>query len=334
VLYICVPAFDEASTVGLLLWRIRKVFQEFPREYEIAVYDDGSSDATAEVLEPYREVLPLTVLGGKPHRGYGAAVDALFQWASQRTRYARRDAAVLLQGDFTDQPEHLPELVKRFEGGADIVIAEPPLASFPTPLRRARRAARWALKPFATVPGVSDPFATLRLYRISVLRDTRKRLGDTPLVTATGWAANAELLLKTAPAARRIEVVEFAPRYDLRTRLTRVRPVAEAFAVLRFGSVARGLAAAAAKTPATKVTRERDAGPESGGAGGSDGSEDSGGSGPRPGLSPSPDRGPDSAPPDDRARRGRGRGRGRGRARPRPVPVEPAVAQTSEPEKR
>jgi hypothetical protein len=262
VLYICIPAYDEASTVGLLLWRIRKVFQEFSREYEIAVYDDGSSDATAEILAPYRDVLPLTVLGGAPHRGYGVAVDALCQWAAQRTRYARRDAAILLQGDFTDQPEHLPELVKRFEGGADIVVAETPLAALPTPLRRARRAARWALRPFATVPGVSDPFSSLRLYRISVLRDARKRLGETPLVTATGWLANAELLLKTAPAARRIEVVEFAPRYDLRTRASRVRPLAEAMAVLRFGPAARGLAAAAGRTAATKVARATDVGPD------------------------------------------------------------------------
>ncbi|HWZ61369.1 MAG TPA: glycosyltransferase family 2 protein [Gemmatimonadaceae bacterium] len=329
MLYICIPAYDEAATVGLLLWRIRKVFQEFSREYEIAVYDDGSSDATAEVLKPYRDVLPLTVLGGQPHRGYGAAVDALCQWAAQRTRYARRDAAILLQGDFTDSPEYLPELVKRFEGGADIVVAEPPLPSLPTPLRRARWAARWALKPFAAVPGVSDPFTTLRLYRISVLRDTRKRLGDTPLVTATGWAANAELLLKTAPAARRIEVVEFAPRYDLRTRASRVRPLSEAIAVLRFGPVARGLAAGAARTAATRITRAPDTGPDAGP--GTNGPE-SGPGGPGRGPSPSPDRGPDTAPAGERVRRGRGRGRGR--SRPRPVPVEPAVAQTSEPEKR
>ena len=330
MLYICIPAYDEASTIGLLLWRIRKVFQEFSREYEIAVYDDGSTDATAEVLRPYQNVLPLTILGGTPHRGYGAAIEALCTWASQRTRYARRDAAILLQGDFTDQPEHLPELIKRFEGGADIVVAEPPLAAFPTPLRRARWAARWALRPFATVPGVSDPFATPRLYRISVLRDARKRLGETPLVTAAGWAANAELLLKTAPVARRIEVVELAPRYDLRTRSTRVRPMAEAIAVLRFGSVARGLAAAVARTTATKITRAPDVGPDTG----SGPTDSDSGPGPGRGPSPAPESGPDATPSSERVRRrGRGRGRG-GRSRPRPAPVEPAVAQTSEPEKR
>ena len=96
MLYICIPAFNEAETIGLVLWKIRKVFQEFPRDYALAVYDDGSTDATAEVLKPYAEVLPLTVLGGseRGHAGYGTAVDALCRWATQRTRYARRERAV------------------------------------------------------------------------------------------------------------------------------------------------------------------------------------------------------------------------------------------------
>ena len=53
VLYICIPAYNEAQTIGVLLWRIRKVFQEYSREYEVLVYDDGSTDTTAETLEPY-----------------------------------------------------------------------------------------------------------------------------------------------------------------------------------------------------------------------------------------------------------------------------------------
>src|SRR5437879_5173981 len=167
VLYICIPSYNEADTVGVLLWRIRKVFQESSREYEILVYDDGSTDATAETLQPYGEVLPLTVLGGENHLGYDRALDALCRAVSARTRYPRRDAMITLQADFTDQPEHLPELIKRFEGGADLVVAERPVSpTMPQAVRRMRWIAAWAARASGTVRGVADPFGALRLYRI------------------------------------------------------------------------------------------------------------------------------------------------------------------------
>src|SRR3954470_14166878 len=124
LLYICIPAYNEAPTVGLVLWRVRSVMQEFTREYEIVVCNDGSSDATAETLESYSEVLPLTTIGGSEHRGYAHALDALARHVAARTRYPRRDAFITMQADFTDRPEDLGELVRRFEGGADIVVAE------------------------------------------------------------------------------------------------------------------------------------------------------------------------------------------------------------------
>jgi glycosyltransferase involved in cell wall biosynthesis len=242
VLYICIPAYNEAETIGVLLWRIRKVFQSYSREYEVLVHDDGSVDATAETVEPYRKVLPLTVLGGKEHRGYGAAVEALCRAVSARTKYPRRDAMIVMQADFTDQPEHLPELVKRFEGGADIVVAERSPASVqPPPARLLRRFAPWVTRPFVRIPGVSDPFGSYRLYRISVVRDMLKEVeAGSRMLSPDVRAANVELLARAVPFARRVETVSADPRYDLRVRATRIRPLADLMTLYRFGWAARG----------------------------------------------------------------------------------------------
>lgn len=236
MLYICVPAYNEAPTIGLLLWRIRKVLEEHPREYELIVLDDGSTDATADTLKPYQEVLPLTLLRHERCLGYAAALDTLARTAVKRTRYPRRDAMILLQGDFTDQPEHIPELVKRFEGGADIVIGErPPSSRVPSPVRRLRLLAPWVVRPFLKVAGVSDPFGTYRLFRIAVLRDLVRECSDLPVVQWSGWAANVELLVKARRFARRVETVTLDSRYDLRPRASRVRPLAAALDLYRFG---------------------------------------------------------------------------------------------------
>nr|MCU0625953.1 glycosyltransferase [Gemmatimonadaceae bacterium] len=95
MLRLCIPVHNEAPTIGVLLWRIRKVFQEFSREYDVTVFDDASSDGTAELLDPYRAVMPLTVLAAPRRVGYARAVDALVRHVAADDEYARRDAMVL-----------------------------------------------------------------------------------------------------------------------------------------------------------------------------------------------------------------------------------------------
>ncbi len=244
MLYICIPAYNEAPTVGLLLWRLRSVLQDFAREYEIVVYNDGSTDATAETLTSYKEVLPLTVIGGSEHRGYAQALEGLVRHVSQRTRYPRRDGLLMLQADFTDRPEDLPDLIKRFEGGADIVVAEREVtAAWPAPARMLRRLAP-LLTRSVQLPNVKDPFGTLRVYRISVLRDMIKSVPDgAALVASEVWSANVELLVRASRHARRIESVTFNPRYELRPRATRIQPWRDALALFRSTRAMKGLSA-------------------------------------------------------------------------------------------
>ena len=256
MLYICIPVHNESATVGVLLWRIRKMFQSYSREYEILVFDDASTDGTGEILAPYADVTPLTVIRSESRKGYAFAVNALAREASRRTKYPRRDAMIVMQGDFTDQPEHLPEIIKRFEGGADIVVAERTALKEPMEVKRLRQLAPWAIRFFVPVSGLDDPFGSFRLYRISLIRELLKTYGEKPLVTEDGWAANVQMLIATVPLARRVEKITVEPRYDLRVRPTRIKPFSDSMALFRFGRSARGskVTLPVASAPATAST--------------------------------------------------------------------------------
>ena len=147
---------------------------------------------------------------------------------------------IVMQADFTDQPELLPELIKRFEGGADIVIGERAAGNDPIPVRRLRKLAPWAIRFSLGASDLADPFGSFRLFRISLIREITKTDPDKPLAHSDGWAANLELLLATLPLARRAERVELASRYDLRVRESRIKPFADAMALYKFGRTVRG----------------------------------------------------------------------------------------------
>ena len=222
MIYVCIPSHHEAPTVGLLLWKIRQVFDGFSREYQLIVGDDGSTDATAEVLAPYARVLPLTVLRHSSRLGYGPTVEELLRLAVNRTDRPKRDCAVLMHADFAHSPDYLPDLVRRIEGGADLVVAEGSISGEPSRGRRLlRRFAPVLLRGRVRVPGVSDLVTGFAAFRLVTLRNAFRDAGDR-LVTTTGWAANAELLGHAARHARRIETVPVIERHDLRPRPSRV----------------------------------------------------------------------------------------------------------------
>lgn len=248
MLYICIPSRNEAATVGLLLWKVRQVFNSTPREYQLLVADDASTDATAEVLGPYTKVLPLTVLRQDRHQGYARTVENLLRHAVTLSDRPRRDAVILLHANFLHDPVTIPDLLKKFDSGADLVVAESRGEGAPTRgARLLRRYAPLLLRRGVRVRGLHDTVSGFLAMRLSVAKDALPGAGS--VLTGEGWVANAELIGRAASVARRIEGVEARERYDLLRRPVDVDAWAAARALWRAGGALRIPPAAGSARP-------------------------------------------------------------------------------------
>jgi hypothetical protein len=133
-----------------------------------------------------------------------------------------------MHADFTHAPEFIPDLVKRVDSGADLVVGEARLEGEPSRAYRLLR--RWApmlVRP--AVPQIGDMVSGFLAVRLATVKEALPEAGG--LVTTDGWAANAELLARLAGSARRIETVPVVERHDLRHRPSRLDAWEEARAL-------------------------------------------------------------------------------------------------------
>lgn len=233
MIYVCIPSHNQGATLGLLLWKVRQVFHAFPREYQFLVADDASTDGTREVLDLYQRALPVTVLRASAREGYAASLERALRESVRRTDRPRRDCAITLPPDFAVSPEALPDLVRRLESGADLVVGELNDQGAPWLVRLVRRGAPWMLKPGLSVPGVRDLFSGCYGVRLATLK--RCFRDGQALLETEGWCANAELVARTAVHARQIAAVPVAPGGMPAAPVGHPRPAALALAMLRAG---------------------------------------------------------------------------------------------------
>src|SRR5213082_2828787 len=241
MIYVCVPVHNEARTAGLVLWKVRQVFTLFPREYQLLVLDDASTDETPAVLASYAKVLPMTIMTHRAREGYARSLEELLRLALQRTDRPKRDCAITLHADFVHSPESMEEMVKRIESGADLIVAEQ-LDERGRSSPAVRLARRWTPR-LLPVPGVRDTVSGFCALRLIVLRQALGVGGGrdaAPLLATDGWCASAELLARLAPHARRVDAIPAEARYDLVQRPSRVHPWRQLLAAWRARAVIRG----------------------------------------------------------------------------------------------
>ncbi len=118
-LSVAITAFNEAARLPLSLERLIPYLQARGRPFEIVVNDDGSSDATAEVVRDFERRYPgqvrLVHALGNQNQGKGAGI--------RRAVLASRGRYVLFSdADFSTPIDELPRLIAPLQDGYDVAI--------------------------------------------------------------------------------------------------------------------------------------------------------------------------------------------------------------------
>ena len=114
---VVVPAFNEGVLLSHLVGRLREVLGALDLEYEILIVNDGSTDETQFVLEELSDSDPrLVPVHLTRNFGKEAALAAGLTIAEGR-------AVVFLDADLQHPPELIPDMVREWRSGYDVVNA-------------------------------------------------------------------------------------------------------------------------------------------------------------------------------------------------------------------
>ena len=114
---VVVPVYNEKENLEELYRRTTEVMSSLEKyDYEIVLFDDGSTDGSREIIEALCERdSHIKAIFYSRNFGYTKSV---FYCVKE----AKGDCAILLHADMQNPPELIPELVKKWENGAKNVL--------------------------------------------------------------------------------------------------------------------------------------------------------------------------------------------------------------------
>jgi glycosyltransferase involved in cell wall biosynthesis len=118
LLSVVVPAFNEEAVLPQFHARLAAVLAQIALPAEIIYVNDGSSDGTAQALQELK-ASDERVARVDLSRNFGKEI-AL----TAGLDHATGDAVVVIDADLQDPPELIPEFIRHFRAGCDVVYAQ------------------------------------------------------------------------------------------------------------------------------------------------------------------------------------------------------------------
>jgi dolichol-phosphate mannosyltransferase len=118
VISVVAPIFNEQENLPELRRRLVAALETTGQPFEIVLVNDGSRDRSGEIARQFHGEDPrIKLVELSRNFGHQPAVTA-------GVHHARGDCVVLIDADLQDPPEVIPEMVKKWQEGYEVVLGE------------------------------------------------------------------------------------------------------------------------------------------------------------------------------------------------------------------
>ena len=115
---VIVPMYNEEAVIHETYRRLTKVMQEHGESYEIVMINDGSRDKTGEIISQLcKQDEHIKMIDFARNFGHQIAITAGMD-------YAAGDCMVIIDGDLQDPPELIPEMIRIWREGYEVVYGK------------------------------------------------------------------------------------------------------------------------------------------------------------------------------------------------------------------
>lgn len=206
-----IPVYNEALNIVPLLQTLHQLLNEAGFRHELVVVDDGSRDDTVQRVLTEAAGLPVTLV--QLSRNFGKEI-ALTAGIDQ----IQGDVAVLIDGDFQHPPEMVPEFLRHWRAGYDMVYSMWPNRDHEGPLKRLFTKLFYSLLNAGSrnrIPENSQDFRVLDRCIIDALRQMPER--NRFMKGLYNWVGFTQLGIVTQTQERRAgqSSFNFARLFDL-----------------------------------------------------------------------------------------------------------------------
>lgn len=222
---VALPAYNEEESLPELLERIGESFADSGLPYEVVIVNDGSRDATAQIIEQYSLQMPIHGVTHVVNQGLGITIRDALREAVERAE--ERDIILTMDADNTHPPGLIDRMVQMIHEGCDVVIASrfqngSTVTGVPFNRHLLSVGARVLFTILFPTKGVRDYTSGFRAYRASIIREAFNKYGD-DFVGETGFSCMADILLKLRKLNCVFGEAPLRLRYDLKGGESKMR---------------------------------------------------------------------------------------------------------------